>query len=671
MSLTYSGDFSFTSANSYGINGTDGSYTNEVVATIARTGDTTTHSGSDDVVTVPVSISSSNAVNGADYSANSTIYVTFPAGVNSENVTIPIYQNPNVAPTKSINLKLGTPISSSFFPATSGQNSTDITQTTYSIVNTASAYANNQSITIPSNGSANLYPDNIYVSNTSGQITNVQVTLIGVSQVWTNDLEVLLVGPNGKAVELLAGIGGSNSANGDVLTFSGTAPSALPVSAAITSGNYLPSVNQNSSRSHDQFNSPAPGTNPNTGTYSTNLGDFNGIPANGTWSLYIVDRNNIQGGNIAHGYQLQFEGVTPTVTSAPTPPVATPPVTSAPTPPATPTSPATPPVATPATTATQPESPIRVSSPAVDDTPTGTTETFYVTAPKNATVIYYTTDNTAHNGSDYIGTYGSLNLTANQTIPVTVTIPGSTASGYSTNYTLNVYNPSTGFSSEGVGTINYDSPIQVSSPSVTDTSAGTTETFTVTNNSSSFSNLIYYTSDGGAKGNVDYTGTYGNLALTPGESSQVTVQITGSTGAGYSKSYYLNVYNPNTGVAVQGAGTIDYAGIDVPPILSVSNSINTGTTEEFNVNLSVPYDQPLKINYYTTNQDANGNNDGSAQDGVDYTGTYGTFYFQPGQTSERISVPTLPNGSGDFYLHALDINTAGNVLQNVAGRGII
>jgi hypothetical protein len=53
--------------------------------------------------------------------------------------------------------------------------------------------------------------------------------------------------------------------------------------------------------------------------------------------------------------------------------------------------------------------------------------------------------------------------------------------------------------------------------------------------------------------------------------------------------------------------------------------------------LDKPTNVAVEVNYTTQ--------DGTATDGVDYTGSKGTITFSPGETSKTISVPILPGGT--------------------------
>src|SRR5205823_2927144 len=76
-------------------------------------------------------------------------------------------------------------------------------------------FANTSTITIPATGTgstsgapANPYPATINVSGFSGNITKVVVSLSNVSHTFPDDIDVLLVGPQGQNLILMSDVGG-------------------------------------------------------------------------------------------------------------------------------------------------------------------------------------------------------------------------------------------------------------------------------------------------------------------------------------------------------------------------------------------------------------------------------------------------------------------------------
>ena len=164
--------------------------------------------------------------------------------------------------------------------------------------------ANTSPISIPGSGIASPYPSKISVAGQPTNPSKVTVTLNGFSHSYPDDVDVLLVGPGGQKVVLMSDAGGGNGINNGTLTFDDAAAATLPDSSAIASGTYKPT----DFVTGDTFPSPAP-----AGPYGTALSVFNGLNPNGTWSLYVLDDEANDAGNIAGGWSLSFVYPTPTV----------------------------------------------------------------------------------------------------------------------------------------------------------------------------------------------------------------------------------------------------------------------------------------------------------------------------------------------------------------------
>jgi uncharacterized repeat protein (TIGR01451 family) len=166
---------------------------------------------------------------------------------------------------------------------------------------TLTTFANTNFITIPDNGPASPYPSQITVSNVTGLVGNVSVTLDKINHTFPDDVDVLLVDPSGRKVLLMADAGGGNQLAGVSLTFDATASSAVADNDQLVSGSFVPA-----DYAPEDFFTNAP-----AGPYETSLDLFDGTTPNGTWSLYVVDDSVGDEGNIAGGWSLSFTTLAP------------------------------------------------------------------------------------------------------------------------------------------------------------------------------------------------------------------------------------------------------------------------------------------------------------------------------------------------------------------------
>ena len=170
----------------------------------------------------------------------------------------------------------------------------------------ASVFSNAAAITIPLSGVAAPYPSPITVSGLSGTVVDVNVTLTGMNHTFTSDIDILLVGPAGQKVVLMADVGGNTDLAGFTLTLDDAAAVSLPDNTQIVSGTFRPTVGV-----AEAFNGGAPAP---AGPYLTTLAGFNGAAANGVWNLFVYDDVALASGTIAGGWSLNILA-NPTITS--------------------------------------------------------------------------------------------------------------------------------------------------------------------------------------------------------------------------------------------------------------------------------------------------------------------------------------------------------------------
>jgi subtilisin-like proprotein convertase family protein len=172
----------------------------------------------------------------------------------------------------------------------------------------AATTCNSAAITINDNTTATPYPSAIFVSGETGVISNLTVTLTGISHTFPDDIQMLLVGPGGQKVVLMAGASDGTSITNVNLTFDDAATNNLPTAGAIASGTYKPTAHAGLLN----FAAPAPAATP-ASPFAYTLGAFRGTNPNGTWNLFIRDVFTGDFGSISGGWCVNIT----TATSAP------------------------------------------------------------------------------------------------------------------------------------------------------------------------------------------------------------------------------------------------------------------------------------------------------------------------------------------------------------------
>jgi hypothetical protein len=149
-----------------------------------------------------------------------------------------------------------------------------------------------------------------------GNITDVDVTLNGVR---VNDFlqgisefDVLLVGPQGQKIILISYVCEAFTSPGPFnFTLDGSAPSALPhgQQAPCVNGTFRPSDYRDMAFPFTYILEvpPAP-----SAPYSTDLSEFNGNSANGTWKIFAAEHEGNEGGTIdSWTLTIETDGVAP------------------------------------------------------------------------------------------------------------------------------------------------------------------------------------------------------------------------------------------------------------------------------------------------------------------------------------------------------------------------
>lgn len=166
----------------------------------------------------------------------------------------------------------------------------------------ATTFTSSTAISIPTGGAgaagkATPYPSSIMVSGLTGVITDVNISLMGLTHTNPFDIDVLLVGPSGKKALIMSSVGADFDVSGINVTFDDAATSQAPKYEALTAGTWRPA----SHGAGPTFEPPAP-----AGPYMTLLSTFNGVSPNSTWDLYVYDGVATQGGSISGGWSLDI-----------------------------------------------------------------------------------------------------------------------------------------------------------------------------------------------------------------------------------------------------------------------------------------------------------------------------------------------------------------------------
>lgn len=139
-------------------------------------------------------------------------------------------------------------------------------------------------ITIPSSGNATPYAYDIVVTGLGGVVEDVNVTVSGLTHSFPEDIDMLLVSPNGIPVMLMSDACGGNRITNRTFVFNdetiAVGPAGNLPTSNCTGGTFRPTNYSND----EVMPAPAPGL-----PYHDRLSIFDGINPNGTWRLYVVD----------------------------------------------------------------------------------------------------------------------------------------------------------------------------------------------------------------------------------------------------------------------------------------------------------------------------------------------------------------------------------------------
>ncbi len=332
-----------------------------------------------------------------------------------------------------------------------------------------------------------------------------------------------------------------------------------------------------------------------------------------------------------------------------------------------------------------------VSDAQVTSSTTNTTnEVFTVTISGNvlsaATVVYSTANGTAHAGTDYTATSGTLtfNPAGLTTQLVTVTVLANPSPTGDETFQLNLTSPSnaTLLDGSGTGTIHppFVAPTVLLTPanvSQVEGNAGQTAyVFTASLSHSSTQNAVvtFATADGTAMSDLahnDYVATSGTLTFLPTQTSKlITVLVNGDTVEESNETFTVNLTS-GAGASGTASATGTILNDDGVPVATISNATVVAASPgsfsaQFTVSLSVSTTETISIGYQTA--------DFTAHAGIDFTGVGGFLTFGGSQPlSQVITVPILgtsfPTPDVSFFMNIS--SPTGVAINNSQGVGTI
>jgi hypothetical protein len=254
--------------------------------------------------TVNYATSNGTATGGAACTANIDYIsaagtLTFNPGETSKTFNVSLCPDSLVEANETVNLTLSNPTG-----GTIGTPGTAV----LTINDTANDFRNTTCIDMTLGSAAAPYPSTITVSGGPQQIGGLRITLFDVWHQFPDNIDVLLVGPQGQKFILQGDAGGPVSIpqNAPVtLTFIDTAGQVLPNSTALTTGNFEPTNWETPVTSFPAPAPPAPYNEPGSTVGGTGLQTLNGnfflANANGTWSLYVRDDAGTTDPNVVIG----------------------------------------------------------------------------------------------------------------------------------------------------------------------------------------------------------------------------------------------------------------------------------------------------------------------------------------------------------------------------------
>jgi PKD repeat protein/glucose/arabinose dehydrogenase len=182
--------------------------------------------------------------------------------------------------------------------------------------------------------------------------------------------------------------------------------------------------------------------------------------------------------------------------------------------------------------------------------------------------------------------------------------------------------------------------------------------------------LTYASAGGTATAGSDYVPASGQLSFAPGVVTRtVTFAVTGDTIDEVNETFFVNLSAPANATIADGQGLATITDNDTSRMSVGDRTVvegHAGTVAlVFTVSLSVPNSRTVTVNYAT--------GPGSANSSVDYQAASGPLRFDPGVTSQTVTIQingdTLDEADETFFVLLSNLTEAS--LADGSGRGTI
>ena len=293
---------------------------------------------------------------------------------------------------------------------------------------------------------------------------------------------------------------------------------------------------------------------------------------------------------------------------------------------------------------------------------------------QTVTVAFATADVTATAAADYSATTGTLTFAPNVTTQ-TISIPilADTIDEANETFTVALSSPTnaTVSSSSGTATMTITDDdaaptISINDVSTADESAGSTNLVATLSTASARTITIdYATSDVTATASADYTVGTGTITFAPNVTTQnIPIAVLADTVDEVDETVTVTLSNPSNVTINDGIGELTITDDDGEPSLSIADLTTpdeTAVTRSMTVTLSAASTKTVTVVFATA--------DGTATAANDYISASGTLTFNPGITSQTVSI-TIVQDTIDEAHETFDVvlsNSANATISDATG----